>query len=76
MSRPFEDDEYPGEEPPDEEIIGLSIPDDDLIGWQEVLVEAGFADDEIDMILHRQNERRKSKRAAIVSIKVEKVDGK
>ena len=76
MSRPFEDDEYPEREPPDEDIIGLNIPNDDLIGWREVLGKAGFADDEIDMILRHQNERRKSRRAAIVSIKIEKVDGK
>lgn len=46
-----------------EEIVGIRIPDDDLLIWKEVLKGGGlsehdFTDEETDLIMRRRNDRR------------------
>ncbi len=37
------------------EVIRISIPDDEVVGWMQTLREGGFNDEEIDKILSHLN---------------------
>jgi hypothetical protein len=49
---------------PGETIVGLSIADEDAADWVRTLVEGGFSNAEIDMIMSGLNKTYKSKMTA------------
>lgn len=43
-------------DPEQQEIGALSLPDEDMVGWINVLREAGFSEQEMDTMLSQLNE--------------------
>lgn len=72
----YEDYECPERKPPDEEIVGISISDDDFVGWYKALKSGGFADEEIEPILRHLNKKYDIDCRIAVTIKIEKADDK